>query len=143
MSVGIDVTPLPELANYLKADAALMALATGSVWEDPSPDHIDDLVVIIGIQSALDETLCMDDRVTEFFAMVKAVGPAALIDSIRLAGKRIDDVMLNNLPSNGLGGYHVVLVERSQPVSYNDPEPSTGIRYEHRGGIYRLLVSTR
>jgi hypothetical protein len=143
VSIGIDVTPLPELGDYLRADVALMALATGSVWEDPSPDHIDDLVVIVGLQSGLDETLCADDRVTEFFLAVKAVGPAATINSIRLAGKRIDDLMLNNLPGNGLGAYHVLLVERSQPVAYNDPEPSTGIRYEHRGGIYRLLVGTR
>lgn len=143
MSIGIDVTPLPELIDFIGADTALSAIATGGAWEDPSPDHVDDLVVIVGLQASHDETLCMTDRLSELFVIVKAVGPAAQIADVRAAGKRIDDMMIDRLVGQPIGDYVVMLCQRSEAVSYNDPEPTTGIRYEHRGGIYRLLVSTR
>jgi hypothetical protein len=140
---GVDVTPLPELCTALAADAGLTALATGGIWEDPSPDHVSGLVVIVGLQASHDETVCMTDRVTELFVIVKAVSVAADIDRIRLAARRLDDVMIDGLPMTGLANYTVLLCERAEPVAYNDPEPSTGLRYEHRGGIYRVLVETR
>lgn len=137
-----DITITPELQGYLAADVTLAGLALGGVWEDPAPQDREQTFVVIGYETAVDQVVCGGgDRITEFYYAVKAVGPASLIESVRLAALRVDALLhFGPIVQAGLPGYSVKKSTRTEPISYPDPEPVTGIRWEHRGGHYRIDV---
>lgn len=136
-----DVTPTPEIIAYLAADPTLQGLAPGGVWEDPAPQDMPTPFVVVDYQTSVEHICGGGNRVTECYYLAKAVGPAAQIAQVRLAGLRVDALLhYGTLTVAGLAGYHVLLAQRTEAIEYPDPEPVTGIRWEHRGGQYRIDV---
>lgn len=136
-----DITITPELRDYLASDATLTTLAPGGVWEDPSPQGPSSPIVVIGYETAVTQHCGGGRAVTEFYYAVKVVGAASAIAAIRAAALRINALLdMGPIVPHGLAGYSVLTSKCTEPISYPDPEPVTGIRFEHRGGHYRIDV---
>lgn len=140
-----DVTATAGLVAYLAADTVLQGLAPGGVWEDPAPQSqasVPPVVVTVDLQTGNDQPCGGGRGWTECWYAVKAVGVAAQIATVRQAASRIDALLENNpsLLVNGVSGWRVQKAQRQEPIEYPDPEPTTGLRFEHRGGIYRIDV---
>jgi hypothetical protein len=134
-----DVVPTPELVAYLQGDAALTSLVPGGVWEDPAPADRSSRFCVLAFQTSSDQVCGGGSRVTEFYYLAKIVGEAEDIAGIRLAAMRLDALLhFGPLIQEWLPGYNVLSAQRIEAVAYPDPEPSTGIRYMHRGGQYRF-----
>jgi hypothetical protein len=136
-----DITITPELQEYLAADATLASLASGGVWEDPAPANQNAPIVVLLYETAEDETCGGGSRVTRFYYVVKVVGPAVMIETIRQAALRLDALLhFGPIAQDHLPGYNVMAAKRNEPIAYPDPEPTTGVRYMHRGGRYQFDV---
>lgn len=136
-----DITITPELQSYLAADGVLASLAPGGVWEDPAPMNQSAPVVVLLYETAEDEVCGGGARVTKFYYAAKVVGTAAMIATIKQAALRLDALLhFGPIAQEHLPGYNVLTATRTEPISYPDPEPSTGLRWEHRGGHYRIDV---
>jgi hypothetical protein len=136
-----DITITPELVDYLKADGVLALLAPGGVWEDPAPANQDAPVVAVLYETAEDQTCGGGSRVTRFYYAAKVVGTASMIATVRQAALRLDALLhFGPIAQEHLPGYNVLTAQRLEPISYPDPEPTTGVRYMHRGGHYQIDV---
>ena len=136
-----DITITPELRNYLAADPTLSTLAPGGVWEDPAPSNQSAPVVVLLYETAEDDTCGGGSRVTRFYYAAKVVGTAAMIATVRQAALRLDALLhFGPIAQEHLPGYNVLTSKRLEPIAYPDPEPSTGVRYMHRGGHYQIDV---
>lgn len=129
--------------SKLTASAALTSLTSGGtanpgVYQWLAPENADPPYVIYNVQSPSVPRRTMGTAVAfeDTVYLVKAVTQEP---SAKLAGSilaRIDEA-LNDQPLT-IGGYTHLYLRRESGVEF--PEVSDGLRYMHRGGLYRLMA---
>jgi hypothetical protein len=143
------LTPTGAIVAYLDADATLAALVTGGWWIDPAPDAATPIVEnespgvfgTVKLLSDRPERCGGGDRLHDALYAVKVIGPSDRLRDIEEAALRADTLMTQSV-SQGLDidGWIVNGLWMEEVIEYPDPETETGIRWEHRGGQYRVRV---
>jgi len=132
------------LLTKLSGDATLLALLPNGVWFDEAPPGSKRFVVV----SLVDENdeqrfgarAAEDARYLVKAVMLTTASPTANAD-IKAAAARID-VLLDNQTLTATG-YASMLVERESRIrltEVDDVDPT--VRWYHRGGQYRVVMST-
>jgi hypothetical protein len=143
------LTPTGAVVAYLAADVMLAALATGGVWEEPAPQEATPVVVgqappvfvTVRLQADTMGRCGGGGRWHGALYAVQAVGVAERIEAVEAAAVRLDALLMRSRDEGRvLIGWHVMGLGLEQPIEYPDVETETGLRWLHRGGLYRLLA---
>jgi hypothetical protein len=145
------LTPTGAIVAYLDADATLAALATGGVWTDPAPEAatpitsgaVAPVFVTVGLLSDRPQWCSGGLGFHDALYTVQAVGPSDRLRDIEAAALRIFE-LLTRPDSEGrdIDGWDIGGLRLEAVVEFPDPEVATGIRWEHRGGQYRVLATS-
>jgi hypothetical protein len=123
----------------LLADPTLSALMPDGVyWDIAKPKAT--RFVIVSLVEALDEPVFGSRGYEDKLYLVKAVALASTGADIKAAAHRIDE-LLEDQPLTIPGYVHMVTC-REQPIRYPETdEVDDTIRWQHRGGHYRVQAS--
>lgn len=125
------------LYSKLTTDATLASLLSGRVYSYMAPLGAAFPVIIYAYQGGTDVSEVGGYRIfNSGLYQVKAVGKGESMAALAAIANRLDAV-LHRASGTATGGAILACV-RERPVSYS--EYTTGMRYNHLGGIYRILV---
>ena len=129
----------------LAADQTLAALMPDGVWLEEAPPGLSRYVIVSPVASV--DTHQFGGRAFEDVTyLVKAVERSTSGGGARAAAARIDAVLeggllqLDGSPATGYGFVSMVREGQVGPVVEVDPV-DPGIRWQHRGGFYRVVVT--
>jgi hypothetical protein len=124
--------------STLRADSALMAAATGGIWQDNANVGTSGPVVIFGRQSDTDVLTSNAVRLFSIISMqIKAVGPATNYGTLVTIANRIDVLFKENRNiALSVGG--VLASYREQQIAYS--ELINGQQECHLGGLYTIQL---
>lgn len=138
------MTPTAALITWLNADEALVAAATAGAWEDPGPPDEDERpFVTVKLIDSQALRCGGGSRHLECLYAVKAVGKAQDLVAVLAARDRLERLLGaadRGLHRSSLAGFDVIGAWTEDAIEYAEAEAVTGIRYEHRGGNYRITV---
>jgi len=128
------------LIAKLGADSALLAICTNGVyWDEAPPDATK--FVIVSLVDEVDVPVFGARAIEDAVYLVKAVGLSTATTNIKGAAARID-VLLDG-GSLTVTGYKLMLMQRESRIRLTEvDEVDPAIRWQHRGGHYRVMVST-
>jgi Protein of unknown function (DUF3168) len=142
--------PLPDsgeidiaLVQVLSGDAALMALVPDGVYFNEAPQGMENFVIVSLVEGlvraqmgAPTERRAAEDA--EY--IVKAVLLNGSSADAREAAARIDDLLEDQtIP---IDGFTCLSIVRSKRIHDTEPDDvDTTIRWQHRGGFYRILAA--
>jgi hypothetical protein len=151
MAVTTDsLTPTGAIVAYLDADATLAALATGGVWTDPAPEAatpitsgaVAPVFVTVGLLSDRPQWCSGSLGFHDALYTVQAVGPSDRLEDIEAASLRIYELLTRSeAAGREIEGWEIGGLRLEAAIEFPDPEVATGIRWEHRGGQYRVLAA--
>ena len=121
------------------ADTALMAVATGGVWQGFADLGVTAPYVLF-VQQAMPDTMTLTGLrlFSRGLFQIKMVGPAASYAALVTGADRID-ALFKNARSVALSPSGGILASyREQSLSYD--ELPNGIHYSHLGGLYTIDV---
>lgn len=128
------------LSAKLQGDATLMALATDGVWADEAPAG-KTRFVIFSLVEANDEPMFGLRAFEDATYLVKYVEQSASATNARTAANRIDTLLeQGTLAPTGYSLMTMRRISRITPTVEVD-EVDTSIRWQHRGGLYQIVVS--
>lgn len=126
----------------LKADTStggLMTLMTDGVWMDMAPKDSTKFV-IVSLATHLDEYDFGGEAFEDARYLVKAVDLNVSGQRVKAAAARIQAVLQDATLS--INGYGQMLLQREERIRYTEVSDSNpDIRWQHRGGRYRIFVS--
>lgn len=144
------LTPTGAIVAYLDADSTLRTLAPGGVWTDPAPEaatpiagtNVAPVFVTVGLLSDRPQWCSGGLGFHDALYTVQAVGPSDRLRDIEAASLRIF-ALLTRSESEGrdIDGWDIGGLRLEAAVEFPDPEVATGIRWEHRGGQYRVMAA--
>lgn len=136
MSVNaIDQALIGALAN----DATLSALAPGGVFRGVAPQSVTAPYVIVDMVTAEDmPQLQFGTAFESLLYLVKAVAPGTSAGAAQSAADRVHVLLQNAVLS--ISGYRCMLCQREERIAYVEINNSSDLRYQHRGGLYRVMV---
>jgi hypothetical protein len=144
------LTPTGAIVAYLDADSTLTTYAPGGVWTDPAPEaatpitegSVAPVFVTVGLLSDRPQWCSGGLGYHDALYTVQAVGPSDRLRDIEAASLRIYE-LLTRSESEGrdIDGWDIGGLRLEAVVEFPDPEVATGIRWEHRGGQYRVLAA--
>jgi len=129
------------LIAKLSSDAQLLALMPNGVYWDEAPPQSKQFVIVSFVTHA--DQRGFDGRAFEdALYLVKAVELSTVtVKNIKAAAARIDDLLENQpLTATGYSFMTMFREERVRATEVDDVDPS--IRWFHRGGHYRVVMST-
>jgi hypothetical protein len=144
-------TPTAAIVAYLDADATLATSAPGGVWADPAPESAMTVsgnaaarvFVTVALLSGRPQPCGGGISHIDALYAIKAVGPADRLRDVEAAALRIYVLMTQSeLAGRDIDGWHIAGLRLEAAIEYPDPEVATGIRWEHRGGQYRVLAES-
>lgn len=124
----------------MRADSALMAAATGGIWQGIAEIGVLPPFVIYGKQADSDITTMTKVRLwASILVQIKALGPvksnyAALVTSANRIDALFSNVRYVSLP----GGGGVLECYRDGEIALD--EVINGVQWSHLGGLYRIDV---
>ncbi len=122
-----------------RADSALMAAATGGVWQEVADIGTQPPFVIYAKQADSDVMTSAAVRLwASILLQIKAVGPVANWAAIVIIANRIDE-LFKDRHSVGLPGGGVLDSHREQQIAMGDP-PVAGAAWTNLGGLYRIAL---
>ena len=127
------------LIAKLLADATLMALTTDGVYFDEAAPGKTKFV-IVSLVDEHDEPMFGSRAFEDALFMVKAVALSTAGMNIQTAAARIDT--LREQGTLTASGYSLMALRRESRIrqtEVDDLDPS--IRWQHRGGLYRVVMS--
>jgi|SRR4026207_1193350 len=127
------------LITKLLADGALMAITTDGVFFDEAAPNLTKFV-IVSLVEEFDEPMFGGRAVEDALFQVKAVALSTSGANIQTAAARIDTLLEQGTLT--VAGYSLMTLRRESRVRHtetDDADPS--IRWQHRGGNYRITVS--
>ena len=125
------------LYSKLTDDATLAGLIGARVYSYMAPLGATLPAIIYAYQGGVDVTEVANYRIfNSGLYQVKAVGQGESMVAIATIAHRIDEVL--HRASGSVTGGAILACVRERPLSY--PEFTNGVRYNHLGGIYRILV---
>lgn len=127
------------ISAKLLADATLTALMTDGVWFDTAPKGKTKFV-ILSLLSEEDEPMFSGRAFEEGLYLVKAVAMETTGANVKAAAARIDALLENGTLT--VSGFTLMRINRETRVRYTEvDEIDPDIRWQHRGGHYRVAVS--
>jgi hypothetical protein len=127
------------LVAKLIGDATLMAITTDGVWMDEAAPEATKFVIISLIE-ATDEPMFAGRAFEDALYLVKAVTLNSSGADVKTAAARID-ALLDHQPLT-VAGYSHCLTRRERRERHTEvDDQDTSIRWQHRGGQYRVVVS--
>lgn len=134
-SNAIDQALIGALAN----DATLSTLAPGGVYRGVAPQSVDAPYVIIELVTAEDEPeLQFGTAFESILYLVKAVAQGTTAGTAQNAADRIHTILQNAVLT--ISGYRCMLCQREERIAYVEIDDGSDNRYQHRGGMYRVIV---
>ena len=122
----------------LRADSALMAAATGGVWQGLADIGIVAPYVSFAMQSSQDVLTVNAYRLwAHLLIQIKGVGPASQYAALVTIADRID-ALFKRVGPVGLSVGGVLQCYREQVIALDDPTPVNGIQWTSLGGLYRI-----
>jgi hypothetical protein len=122
------------LASRLRGDAELRDLAPGGVWGGEAPPRSPYPLVTFSYHMGSDKGVFGGRAAVELVYQVKAIDKSGLVNRAALAACRIDEL----LTSLEVDGFRCEAIFRETPVRY--VEPDGDYRYQHVGGLYRIVL---
>lgn len=127
------------LIGKLSGDATLTTLAPGGVFREVAPQGASEPYVIVQQTDHQDEYLLRLGQAFERFTyLVKAVHQSSSGTTAQSVADRIHTLLQNGTlsPTN----YRLLLLQRDQRIAYVEIDEERDRRYQHRGGLYQVLV---
>lgn len=125
------------LYGKLTTDATLTSLISTRVYSYMAPLGAVLPAIIYAYQGGQDVAEVAGYRIfNSGLYQVKAVGAGGSMAVVAAIAHQIDEVLYR--ASGNVAGGAILACVREQPVSY--AEYSNGVRYNHLGGLYRILV---
>jgi hypothetical protein len=122
--------------STMQADSALMAAATGGVYQDIAPLATVPPFVIVGCQAGTDVLTGNVVRLwTKLIFQIKAMGPATNYGALVTIADRIDALFKRTGPV-GLSPGTVLCCYREQELAIS--ELVNGQQWSHLGGLYTI-----
>ena len=122
-----------------QADSALMAAATGGVWQGMADIGVQPPFTVYGRQSDIDVDTVNAVRLwASILLQIKAVGMASNWTALVVIANRID-ALFGNVRSVGIPGGGVISSTREQEIAMDDP-PIAGAGWTNLGGLYRIAL---
>lgn len=128
------------ITTTARADTALMAAATGGVWESVADIGVTGPYMAFSEQSGLDSLTLTAKRVMARFLMqIVAVGPAAQYAALVVIANRID-ALFGDIKNQGLPGGAVMETSyREQPLALPIGLVN-GAAWSKLGGLYHIDI---
>lgn len=127
------------LVAKLLGDAALTALIPDGVYFDAAKQGATRFV-IVSLVDAHDTPQFGARSFEDALYLVKAVALSSSGADVRAAAARIDALLEGG--TLAIAGYSVMVLEREERVRYTEVDDADqSIRWQHRGGRYRVMVS--
>lgn len=127
------------LAAKLIGDSVLMALMTDGVYFDEASQNKTRFVVV-SLVTAFDEGMFGKRAFEDATYLVKAVALGTSGADVKAAAARIDALL--ELGTMTVAGYGLMSMRRVERVRYTEVDSvDASIRWQHRGGRYRVMVS--
>lgn len=129
------------IVDKLNTDATLVALMPGGIWWDEAPAASTKFVVVSLVEEH-DEAVFGGRAIEDGLYLVKAVElkPSTGAGDIKAAAARID-VLLENA-TLAVSGFTHMACFREERVRFTEvDEADESIRWQHRGGRYRVQCS--
>lgn len=125
------------LYSQLSADTTLSALVGVRIYSYVAPAGTPTPFVIYAYQGGQDVAEVGNHRIfNSGLYQVKAVNQGLSMAEIAPVAHRIDEILHRS--SGGVVGGSILACVREQSISY--VEHGNGVRYNHLGGIYRIIV---
>jgi hypothetical protein len=125
--------------STMSADTALMAAATGGIYQGMADIGTQPPFVIYARQSDIDVSTSAAVRLwSSILLQIKAVGLAANWAAMVIIANRID-ALFKNVRSTGLPQGGVIACYREQQIALDDP-PIAGAQWTNLGGLYRIAL---
>jgi len=126
--------------STMRADTALMAAATGGLWQGAADIGTQPPFAVYARQGDIDVDTANKVRLwASILLQIKAVGPVAQWAALVIIANRID-ALFKSVRSVGLpGGGGVISCYREQQIAMDDP-PIAGAAWTNLGGLYRIAL---
>lgn len=130
---------LAWVTSTAQADSALMAAATGGVWQGFAPLTTVAPYVLVSHQAATDVLTSAAVRLfTNIVLQIVAIGPSGNYAALITAADRIDALFKSQRDITLPGSGGVLASYREQALALD--EIVNGIQYSRLGGLYRILL---
>lgn len=127
------------LISKLTSDVTLMTLAPGGVFREIAPQGATEPYIIVQMMRHSDEYLInRGEAFEEFTYMVKAVQRTTSGATVQSVSDRIHTVLQDSTMT--ITGYNLITMQREERIAYVELDENRDQRYQHRGGIYQVLV---
>lgn len=134
-SANVDAALISKLAG----DATLTTLAPGGVYREVAPLGVAEPYVIVQLMNHDDQYLLNTAQAFEAGTyMVKAVQASTSGSAAQAAADRIQALLHNG--SLTITGFRLINLARQERIAYVEIDDVRDRRYQHRGGLYDVLV---
>lgn len=129
------------LIALLASDVTLLTLCPNGVYWEEAPAVVRATrFVIVSLVDAHDTPQFGARSFEDALYLVKAVALSSSGADVRAAAARIDALLEGG--TLAIAGYSVMVLEREERVRYTEVDDADqSIRWQHRGGRYRVMVS--
>lgn len=125
---------IAKLAN----DATLSGLAPGGIYRDTAPQGVSTPYVIVSQVSHEDDYSIGSQAFESIRYLVKAVDMNTSGTAAQAVADRVQTLL--QTVTLTITGYRSVWVQREERVVYVEVDDASDRRYQHRGGIYLVMV---
>jgi hypothetical protein len=136
-TAAIDQALIALLAN----DATLTAAAPGGIYRDIAPQKAATPFIIVSQMAHEDQYQLGAQAFEHVRYIVKAVDQSTTGSAAQTAASRIHTILQDSTLT--ATGYGSLLVQREERIAYVEPEDDSDRRWQHRGGMYYVMVETR
>lgn len=133
-TAAVDAAVIAKLAN----DATLTSLAPGGVYREMSPQGVATPIVIVSQAAHEDDYAVGSQALEQMRYMVKGVHLSTSGTTAQSVADRIHTLLQGAVLT--ITGYRCLLVQREERIAYTEVDDASDRRYQHRGGLYLVVV---
>lgn len=133
-TAAVDAALIARLAS----DATLTTLAPGGVYRDVAPQNTRTPFVIVSQVAHEDDYSIGSQAFEQVRYLVKAVDLQTSGTAAQAVADRVQTLL--QVTTLTMTGYRSVLIQREERVAYVEVDDSSDRRYQHRGGVYLVMV---
>ena len=133
-TAAVDAALIARLAG----DATLASLAPGGVYRDTAPQGARTPFVIVSQVAHEDDYSIGAQAFEQIRYLVKAVDLQTSGTAAQTVADRLQALL--QVTTLTMTGYRSVLIQREERVAYVEVDDASDRRYQHRGGVYLVMV---
>lgn len=137
--MSADITRIDEwLYDLFSANATITSTVGGRIYGDVAPQGSTFPLVLFAFLGGADKVITFSSRFTNAIYLIRAVGRGSSYDSIELLADRLDVLLGNAVPTNGVvvRDIRIASCNREQPFQRKDT--TDGVPVVYLGGFYRI-----